>query len=141
MLTSVGVSDPSGAWETLRPGAGNMDPESPAIPERGLLTLSDAVWVDAVARSQVIAPSAALPMVGRAQSNEAARAQETGESCFRSHGRSMAPGTFELSRPILPEARSSTSGASAPRFPGQGHPVPSAPTRSLRRSHDRPPGY
>jgi hypothetical protein len=36
-----------------------MDPESPAIPERGLLTLSDAVWAQAVQRSQVIAPLAA----------------------------------------------------------------------------------
>jgi putative transposase len=49
-----------------------MDPESPPIPERGLLTLSDAAWAQAVQRSQVIAPLAALPVVGRAQADEAA---------------------------------------------------------------------
>jgi hypothetical protein len=42
-----------------------MDPESPPLPERGLLTLSDAAWAQAVQRSQVIAPLAALPVVGR----------------------------------------------------------------------------
>ena len=40
-----------------------MDPESPTIPERGLLTLSVAAWAQAVKRSQVIAPLAALPVV------------------------------------------------------------------------------
>jgi putative transposase len=49
-----------------------MDPESPAVPERGLLTLSDATWAQTVQRSQVIAPLAALPVVGRAQADEAA---------------------------------------------------------------------
>jgi putative transposase len=49
-----------------------MDPESPLIPERGLLTLSDAAWSQAVLRAQVIGPLAALPVVGRAQADEAA---------------------------------------------------------------------
>lgn len=49
-----------------------MDTESPTIPERGLLTLSDATWAQAVLRSQVIAPLAALPVVGRSQADEAA---------------------------------------------------------------------
>jgi hypothetical protein len=42
-----------------------MDPQSPPLPERGLLTLSDALWAQAVQRSPVIAPRAALPVVGR----------------------------------------------------------------------------
>jgi putative transposase len=49
-----------------------MVPESPPIPQRGLLTLSDAAWAQAVLRSQTIAPLAALRAVGRAQADEAA---------------------------------------------------------------------
>jgi putative transposase len=49
-----------------------MDPESPCLPERGLLTLSQAAWSQVVLRAQTIAPLAALPVVGRAQAGEAA---------------------------------------------------------------------
>jgi len=41
-----------------------MVPESPPIPERGLLTLSDAAWAQAVLRSQMIAPLARCPSAG-----------------------------------------------------------------------------
>jgi hypothetical protein len=50
-----------------------MVPESPPIPERGLLTLSDAAWAQAVLRSQMTAPLAALPVVGRDQADAAAQ--------------------------------------------------------------------
>lgn len=49
-----------------------MDPESLPIPERGLLTLSEAAWSQAVLRAQVTGPLAALPVVGRAPADDAA---------------------------------------------------------------------
>jgi hypothetical protein len=72
-----------------------MVPESPPIPERGLLTLSDAAWAQAILRSQMIAPLAALPVVGRAQAEEAA-AQRAVPSVGRSarvHSASETPCT------------------------------------------------
>jgi putative transposase len=49
-----------------------MDPQSPSLPERGLLTLSEAAWSQAVLRAQVVAPLEASPVVGHAAADAAA---------------------------------------------------------------------
>ncbi len=49
-----------------------MKPESSPIEEHGLLTLSDEVWEEARQRTGVIAPLAALPVVGHEAADAAA---------------------------------------------------------------------
>ncbi|WP_104173274.1 helix-turn-helix domain-containing protein [Arthrobacter sp. Y81] len=49
-----------------------MTDEEPPIVERGLLAMSDAEWDEAVRQAAVIAPLAALDVVGQGAVNDAA---------------------------------------------------------------------
>ncbi|MDQ5951455.1 MAG: putative transposase, partial [Patescibacteria group bacterium] len=50
-----------------------MEPESSAISEHGLLTLSSEAWEQLQQKSQVITPLAALPLISHHAADTAAR--------------------------------------------------------------------